>query len=131
MLLRYFGLEGLRRRIENQLEQGRRFAAWIDESPDFERLAPVPFSTVCFRYCPAPLSGREADNAAAEELDRLNLALMDALTRTGEVFLSHTRLNGRFAIRVALANLRTEDTDIDRVWEIVLREAAALTVGAV
>jgi aromatic-L-amino-acid decarboxylase len=131
MLLRYFGLEGLRRRIENQLEQGRRFAEWIDESPDFERLAPVPFSTVCFRYCPAPLCGCEADKAAAEELDRLNLALMDALTRTGEVFVSHTRLNGRFAIRVALANLRTQDTDVDRVWEIVRREAAALTVGAV
>jgi len=91
----------------------------------------VPFSTVCFRYCPAPLCGCEADKAAAEELDRLNLALMDALTRTGEVFVSHTRLNGRFAIRVALANLRTQDTDVDRVWEIVRREAAALTVGAV
>ena len=129
MLLRYFGLEGLRRRIEHHLELGRRFAAWVDDSPDFERLAPVPFSTICFRYRPAALAGRESDPAVAEELDRVNIALMDSVNRTGELFVSHTRLNGRFTIRVAIANLRTEDSDLDRVWEIIRREAAALVVS--
>ena len=51
---------------------------------------------------------------------------MESINRTGKVFLSHTRLNGRFAIRVAIANLRTEDADLDLVWQIVRREAAAL-----
>jgi aromatic-L-amino-acid/L-tryptophan decarboxylase len=129
MLLRYFGLEGLRRRIEHHLEMGSRFAGWVDESPDFERLAPVPFSTVCFRYRPAALAARTGEPAVAEELDRLNMALMDAVNRTGEAFLSHTRLNGRFSIRLAVANLRTEDSDLDRVWEILRREAAALSVS--
>jgi aromatic-L-amino-acid decarboxylase len=62
----------------------------------------------------------------AEELDLLNVALMDAINRSGEVFLSHTRLRGRFTIRLALANLRTEDADLDRVWQVIRREAAAL-----
>ena len=59
MQLRWFGLEGLRRRIAYHLEQAERVAAWIDADPDWERLAPAPFSTVCFRYRPARLAGRE------------------------------------------------------------------------
>jgi len=130
MLLRYFGIEGLRRRISYHLELGERFSRWIDRAADFERLAPVPFSTICFRYRPDSLIGREDEPQIAEELDRANVALMDAINKTGEVFLSHTRLRGRFVIRVALANLRTEDADVDRVWEIIRREAAALSVSA-
>ena len=129
MLLRYFGIEGLRRRISHHLDLGERFMRWIDDAPDFERLAPVPFSTICFRYRPASLVDRADEPEIAEELDRVNLALMDAINRTGEVFLSHTRLRGRFAIRVALANLRTEDADLERVWEIIRREAALLAVS--
>jgi aromatic-L-amino-acid decarboxylase len=130
MLLRYFGIEGLRRRISYHLELGERFTSWIDKAPAFERLAPVPFSTICFRYRPAALIGREDEPRIAAELDRVNMALMDAINRTGQVFLSHTRLRGRFAIRVALANLRMGDADLDMVWEIIRREAAALTVSA-
>jgi aromatic-L-amino-acid decarboxylase len=130
-LLRYFGLEGLRRRISFHLELGARFAAWVEESPDFELLAPVPFSTVCFRYRPGSLAGREDEAAVAAELDRLNLALMDAVNRSGEVFLSHTRLRGRFTIRMAMANLRSTEKDLDRVWAVVRREAAALGAPSV
>ena len=130
MLLRYFGIEGLRRRISHHLELGVRFSGWIDEAPDFERLAPVPFSTICFRYRPASLVGREDEPQIAEELDRVNLALMDAINRTGEAFLSHTRLRGRFALRAALSNLHMEDSDLDLVWATIRREAAALVVSA-
>ncbi len=129
MLLRYFGLEGLRRRIAYHLELAARFAGWLADSPDFEILAPMPFSTVCFRYRPHRLASRQDDPAVAEELDRVNVALMDAINRTGKVFLSHTRLNGRFAIRLALANLHTESEDLDVVWEVVRTQAAALTIG--
>jgi aromatic-L-amino-acid decarboxylase len=126
MHLRYFGLEGLRRRVSHNLEMAARLARWVDADHDFERLAPVPFSTVCFRYRPAALVGREEEPAVAEQLDSLNLRLMDAINRTGQAFLSHTRLNGRFTIRVAISNLRTEDSDLDLVWSIVRREALAL-----
>ncbi len=110
--LRWFGLDGLRRRIERHIEMAQTFAAWVDATPDWERLAPVPFSTVCLRWVP----GSDDDNQA----------LMDAVNRTGEVFLSHTRLAGRFAIRVAVGNLRTEPRHVERAWELLRREAAAL-----
>jgi aromatic-L-amino-acid decarboxylase len=126
MILRYFGLAGLRRRIERHLVMAQRFAGWVDADPEFERLAPVPFSTICFRHVPAALAANRDDPAVADRLDGLNIRLMEAINRTGQVFLSHTKLSGRFAIRVAIANLRTEDDDLDLVWQIVRREAAAL-----
>jgi len=60
------------------------------------------------------------------QLDDLNARLMDAVNRTGEVFLSHTRLAGRFTIRVALGHLRGEERHVARAWELLRREAAAL-----
>ncbi len=118
--LRWFGLEGLRRRLERHLELAREFAASVDAEPGWERLAPVPFSTVCFRYAPAALAGDD------DKLDRLNAALIDAVNRTGEVFLSHTRLAGRFVIRVAIGSLRTEPRHVSRAWELLRREARVL-----
>jgi aromatic-L-amino-acid decarboxylase len=115
--LRWFGLDGLRRRIRSHLELAQRFAAWVDASGDWERLAPVPFSTVCVRHVPPALAGDEA------ALDAHNAAIMDAVNRTGEVFLSHTRLRGRFTIRLAIGNLRTEERHVAQAWEL-LRHAA-------
>jgi aromatic-L-amino-acid decarboxylase len=126
MLLRWFGLEGLRRRIKHHIELAQRFAAWIDEAPDFERLAPAPFSTVCFRYRPAALAGRETEPAIATALDELNTGLLDAVNRTGEVFLSHTRLRDRFTIRLAVGNLRTEERHVRRAFDLLAAEGARL-----
>jgi aromatic-L-amino-acid decarboxylase len=122
--LRWFGLEGLRRRIERHLELAAAFAAAVDGDPDWERLAPVPFSTVCFRWCPAELSTRASEPEMAERVDAANAAIMDAVNRTGEVFLSHTRLGGRFTIRLAIGNLRTEARHVEGAWEL-LRAAAS------
>jgi aromatic-L-amino-acid/L-tryptophan decarboxylase len=116
--LRWFGLEGLRRRIAAHLAMAEAFAGWVDDDRDWEVLAPVPFSTVCFRWRPA---ARDLDEQA---LDAANAAILDAVNRTGEVFLSHTRLAGRFTIRVAIGNLRTEPRHVERTWAL-LREAAA------
>jgi aromatic-L-amino-acid decarboxylase len=113
MLLRWFGLEGLRRRIRHHLELAASFAAAVDAAPDWERLAPVPFSTVCFRYRPKDLG---ADEPA---LDAANAAIIDAVNRSGEVFLSHTRLAGRFTIRLAVGNLRTEARHVERAWQLL------------
>lgn len=116
--LRWFGLDGLRRRIRHHLELAQAFAGWVDAEPAWERLAPVPFSTVCFRHVPLALA---ADEAA---LDAHNAALMDAVNRTGEIFLSHTRLVGRFTLRLAIGSLRTEERHVARAWAL-LRDAAA------
>ena len=122
--LRYFGLEGLRRRIAHHLELADQFADWVDADPDWERLAPVPFSTVCFRWRPAALAGHEDEAEVRALLDARNAAIMDAVNRTGEVFLSHTRLADRFTIRLAVGNVRTEERHVARAWEL-LRGAAA------
>ncbi|MBA2718842.1 MAG: amino acid decarboxylase [Chloroflexi bacterium] len=116
--LRWFGLEGLRRRIRRHLELAQAFAGWVDDTADWERLAPVPFSTICFRHVPPRLAGDEA------ALDAHNAGLMDAVNRTGEMFLSHTKLRGQFTIRLAIGNLRTEERHVARAWEL-LRDAAA------
>jgi aromatic-L-amino-acid decarboxylase len=126
ILLRWFGLAGLRRRIAHHMDQAQRLAAWVDNDPDFERLAPVPFSVVCLRWRPATLAGREAEPEVAAWLDTVNQALLEAVNRTGEVFLSHTRLAGRFTVRVAFGQIRTEDRHVARVWELLRREAAGL-----
>ena len=84
--------------------------------PDWELSAPVPFSLVCFRYAPRGLSEPERDRANAEILQRVN--------ESGEVYLSHTRLNGTFVLRLAIGNIRTELQHVERAWEL-LKAAAA------
>jgi aromatic-L-amino-acid decarboxylase len=126
MLMRWFGLDGLRRRIERHIELAQAFAARIEENPDWELLAPVPFSTVCFRYRPASLANPGGDPGIAAHIDELNTRLMDAINRTGDVFLSHTRLADRFTIRLAVGNLRTEERHVDLAWELLQREAARI-----
>jgi aromatic-L-amino-acid decarboxylase len=124
--LRYFGLEGLRRRIEHHIEMAARLAGWVETDPDFELMAPVPFSTVCFRYRPADLAAGSADPDVAARIDELNVRLMDGINRSGDAFISHTKLKGRMTLRVAIGNLRTTDSDLDLVWRVVKREAGKL-----
>ncbi len=128
MQIRWFGLEGLRRRISFHLQLAADFAGWVDADPDWERLAPVPFSTVCFRHRPAELIGREDEPEVRASLDEHNMRLMDAVNRSGEVFMSHTRLRDRFTIRLAVGNLRTEPRHVARAWELLRREAALIDV---
>jgi aromatic-L-amino-acid/L-tryptophan decarboxylase len=116
-VLRGFGAEGLREQLSKHIRLAELFASWVDEDPDFERLAPVPFSVVCFRARPTEGSETEA------EIDALNERLLEAVNATGEVFLSHTRLDGKFALRLAIGNVRTEERHVRRAWEL-LREKA-------
>jgi aromatic-L-amino-acid decarboxylase len=115
--LRWFGLDGLRRRIRHHLDLAQEFAAWIDDSPAWERLAPVPFSTVCFRHVPPALAHDDA------LVDAHNAAIMEAVNRSGAIFLSHTKLDGRFTIRLAVGNLRTERRHVQRAWAALQRAA--------
>jgi aromatic-L-amino-acid decarboxylase len=118
MLIRWFGLEGLRARIRRHIELAQWFAAQVDRTDHWERLAPAPFSTVCFRHVPTALAGDEA------ALERHNAAIMETVNRGGEAFLSHTKLGGRFTIRLSIGNARTEARHVERAWEL-LRAAAA------
>ncbi|MDR7414878.1 MAG: pyridoxal-dependent decarboxylase [Armatimonadota bacterium] len=116
MVLRMFGASGLREMVRRHIALAREFAGWVDEDPDFERMAPVPFSTVCFRARPR--------GVPEEALDALNEQLLEAVNRTGEAYLSHTRLDGRLVLRLAIGHLRTEHRHVRRCWEL-LRERLA------
>ena len=136
-VLRHFGSDGIRDRLAEHMRLARLFAGWVDESRDFERLAPVPFSVVCFRAAPdgaarqgagpeGASTGSAADDGAAgvagaagARLDAVNERLLEAVNATGEVFLSHTRLRGRFAIRLAIGHIRTEERHVRRAWELL------------
>ncbi len=122
MILRYFGADGLKARLAEHVRLARLFAGWVDATPGWERVAPVPFSVVCFRAVPPGLAG---DNAA---LDAFNQQVLDAVNRTGEVFLSHTKLDGRFVLRLAVGNIRTRERHVARAWAL-LREHAARLAG--
>ena len=121
MVLRHFGANGIRQRLAEHLRLARLFAEWVDAHEDFERLAPVPFSVVCFRARPA---GRDLDEAA---LERLNTDLLDALNASGEIFLSHTKLDGKYAIRLAIGHIRTTERHVARAWELAQAHYHSLT----
>jgi aromatic-L-amino-acid decarboxylase len=114
-VMRYFGAQGIRERIRHHIEMARELAAWVDEAPAWTRVAPVPFSTVVLRYTPSGVT--------EDKQDRVNQAIMDRVNASGEAFISHTVLNGRVCLRVAVGNLRTERTHLERCWEL-LNEAA-------
>jgi aromatic-L-amino-acid decarboxylase len=113
MILRSFGARAIRDHLVEHMRLATVFASWIAANADFELLAPVPFSVVCFRWHPAGRSMTEG------ELDAANERLVDAVNDTGEVFLSHTRLRGRLALRIAIGNLSTEERHVRRAWELL------------
>ena len=112
MILRHFGAAGLRRHLAEHMRLARRFADWVDRSDRFERVAPVPFSVVCFR-----LRG-DADDAR-------HARVLDAVNASGDVFLSHTKLDGRFAFRLAIGNINTTEEHVARAWELLNRAASS------
>jgi aromatic-L-amino-acid decarboxylase len=110
-VMRYFGVAGIQQILREHIRIARLFATWIDESPDFERVAPVRFSLVVFRARP--------DGLSETELDAHNARLLERLNATGEVYLSHTRAKGRYALRLAIGNIRTEERHVRRAWELI------------
>ncbi|MFC2133054.1 pyridoxal phosphate-dependent decarboxylase family protein [Bacteroidota bacterium] len=118
-IIRYFGKEGLSERIREHLRLGKLFADWIDEHPQFERAAPTPFSTICFRAIPDGIKNED-------ELNRLNEKLMNSVNATGGVFLTHTKLNGKFVIRLVISGVRTEERHVEKAWSLLKNELKSL-----
>lgn len=111
-VMRAYGSEGLASHIRAHCRLARQFEAWVRGSGSFEVLAPVPFSTVCFRYHPP---GVDDEN----ELARLNAELMDAVNASGQTYLSHTELEGRYSMRLAIGNMATRIEDVERTWTLL------------
>jgi aromatic-L-amino-acid/L-tryptophan decarboxylase len=113
-VIRDLGVEGLRSLVREHIRIARSLARWIDEDPTLERLAEVNFSTVIFRHRPAGLS--------PEELNQHNVRILEKLNSTREVYLSHTRVRGKYALRIAIGNIHTTEAHVRRAFDLV-REA--------
>jgi aromatic-L-amino-acid decarboxylase len=103
-VIRCYGREGLQGLIREHVRLAQLFASWVEAEPGWEVVAPVPFSVVCFRR---------------EGSDEENEALMERVNATGEIYLSHTRLDDRFVMRLAIGNARTTEADVTRAWELL------------
>jgi aromatic-L-amino-acid decarboxylase len=110
-VLRCYGREGLQRLIREHVRLAELFEGWVRAEAGWEICAPRYFSLVCFRL-DAP--------------DDVNEALLDRVNASGEAFLSHTKLDGRYVLRLAVGQERTTEDDVRRTWDVLRREAAAL-----
>lgn len=118
-VIRSYGVEGLRALLRKHVALARELAGWIEETPDFELMAPVPFGLVCFRYRP----GGIADPA----LNELNHKLLARVNETHRVHLTHTELGGRYVIRLVIGQRQTEREHVAEAWALIRKEAMALS----
>jgi aromatic-L-amino-acid/L-tryptophan decarboxylase len=125
MVIRYFGHRGLAARIREHCRLAKLFASWVEADPNWELMAPLPLALVCFRACP-PLRGVDA-SARDARLDVLNEAIMHGVSATGKALLSHTKLNDKLTLRLSIGNIRTEETHVRQVWELLNEQLKLLT----
>jgi len=105
-VMRYFGRERVEAIVRSHIEWAQKFAALVDARPGFERVAPVPFSVVCFRF---------------KGSDQQNQAIQEKVNQSGRVFISGTVLNGKFVLRLAIGNLATQWRDVEEAWELIVK----------
>jgi aromatic-L-amino-acid decarboxylase len=115
-VMRYFGRAGLISRLREHCRLAREFAGWVEADPNWEMMAPVPFALVCFRVAPAGLS--------EEELNALNERIMNEINASGEAYLSHTKLNDKFTLRLSVGSIRVEERHLKKVWGLLTEQLA-------
>jgi len=116
MVIRAFGVSGIRDRIRYHCALARELADRVRAEPGFELAAPVPFSVVCCRV---------VRGESGEEQDRVNERVVARVNAAGPVFISPTRLRGRLVLRIAIGNLRTERRHVEAAWALIKQAAAA------
>ena len=110
-VIRYYGVEGLQRNVRDHVHLAQEFAEWARKDDRFELAAPVPLNLVCFRH--------KAEDAA-------NQAIMERLNRSGDLFLTHTRLNGKLTLRLSVGQMHTKARHVEKAWERIKEEAGRL-----
>lgn len=110
-VIRYFGVEGMQARLREHCRLANLFASWVEQSDDWELMAPVPFALVCFRA--------KRDGISDEDLNTLNERIMNDINAAGEAYLSHTKLNGKFTLRLSVGSIRVEERHIEKVWSVL------------
>src|SRR5438067_670261 len=110
-VMRYFGRERVTQMLRNHIRWAQRFAELVEADGRFERVAPAPFSVVCFRY---------------KGSDEQNRQILDRVNASGRVFISHTALNDAVVLRLAIGNLATTWDDVVEAWRLIQQTAAEL-----
>lgn len=110
-VIRYYGIEGLQRHVREHVRLAQQFAAWVREDARFELAAPVPLNLVCFR-----LRSGDAENQK----------LMDQLNHSGDLYLTHTRLDGKMTLRLCVGQTHTEARHVERAWQRIQQATAQL-----
>ncbi|MHB8410357.1 MAG: pyridoxal-dependent decarboxylase [Candidatus Acidiferrales bacterium] len=108
-VIRHYGVEGLQHHVRRHVELAQQFASWVREDANFELAAPAPLNLVCFRHRGG---------------DAINQAIMDRLNQSGDLYLTHTKLNGKFTLRLCIGQTTTELPHVQRAWRL-LREHAS------
>jgi aromatic-L-amino-acid decarboxylase len=109
MQIRWFGTSGIADRLREHVRLARLLAFWAEEDPDWEVVAPVSFATVCLRHKTAR-----------------NEAILERVNASGEIFLSHTTLDGKYVIRVSIGNPRQTEKHVAKCWELLRRAAVEI-----
>lgn len=115
-VIRSFGVEGLQEKIRNHIQWAKDFAGWVDSEPGFELLAPAPLATVCFRRNPKSTKDEDA-------LNEMNQQFLEKINNHGNIFLTHTKLNGKFTIRFVVGQTNTEKRHVEEAWRLIRKTA--------
>ena len=110
-VLRYYGIEGLQYHIRRHIALTRQFVEWIEADKSFDIVAPAPFNLVCFRH---------------RGTDEINKKIMDELNASGKIYLTHTRLNDQFVLRICIGQSRTEEEHIKHAWDLITETATRI-----
>ena len=117
-VIRSYGVSGLQAMIRKHLDLAQGLVKRIEASERFELMAPVPLNLLCFRHHP--------HDTAGDALDRLNARLLQAVNSTGKMYLTHTKLNGAYVLRMCMGQTQVERQDVDSAWDIIQSEASKL-----
>ena len=118
-VIRSYGVEQLQSMIREHIRLAKMLAGLISTEKGFELLAPVPLNTVCFRYRPAGMNDEEAN--------RLNEKINHALNDTGKIYLTHTKADGKYVLRMVTAQTNLTETHVLKAWELIREMASALS----
>ncbi len=118
-VLRYYGLEGLQQKIRFHLDLAGQFKHWVADHQHFELLAPVTLAVVAFRYHPG-------GSLSEEHLNRLNEQLMHRINQAGRIYLTHTKLNGKYTLRMVIGQTHVEKRHIEEAWQEITNQAGQL-----
>ena len=110
-VIRYYGVSGLQKKVSAHIQLAKEFESLILADSRFELMAPRNINLVCFRYNPSERQFTE------DELERINKEVMDDLNRSGKMFLTHTKLKGRFSLRLCIGQTNTTRVHVEKAWE--------------